>query len=120
MPELQVRKRDGRMEPFMRDKILNGVVKSGGTPEQAENITAEIEKWAPTAAAEGVINSSDIRVKLLELLRVENPAAADQFESYKKEGTAPAAPAAPAEPEPPAEPAAPVEPAPGPVPPAVE
>jgi len=95
VPELQVRKKDGKVESFMREKILNSVVKSGGTPEQAEKITAEIEKWAPTVAAEGIVNTSDIKVKLLEMLRAENPAAADTFESYKKEESAPAVPVVP-------------------------
>lgn len=85
MPELQVRKKDGRTEPFLRTKIYDGVVKSGGTPDQAEKITADIEAWAPSAAVDGAVNTSDIRVKVLEALKVENPAAAEQFETYKKE-----------------------------------
>ena len=137
MPELQVRKKDGSVEPFLRDKIYNGVVKSGGTPDQADKVVADIEAWAPSVAAEGIINSSDIRIKVLELLKMENPAAAEQFETYKKAepmGQMPAEPAATAPVEPVAEPMTetpaapaesapeiPAEPAPSPVePPAVE
>ncbi|MFH1547338.1 MAG: ATP cone domain-containing protein, partial [bacterium] len=81
----QVRKKDGTIEPFLRDKIYNGVVKSGGTPDQAEKITAEIEKWAPTVATDGIVNTSDIRMKVLEMLKTENPAAAEQYETFRKE-----------------------------------
>jgi transcriptional regulator NrdR family protein len=98
VPELQVKKKDGVVEPFIRDKIYNGVVKSGGTPEQAEKITADIEAWAPGAAAKGIVNTSDIRVKVLESLKVENPAAAEQYETYKKVEPTEAAPAVPAKP----------------------
>lgn len=96
MPELQVRKKDGSTELFMRDKIYNGVVKSGATPEQAEKITSQIEAMASSMSEEGVIPTSSIRDKVLELLRSENPAAAENFETFKKEEPAemgvPAAP----------------------------
>ena len=113
MPELQVKKKDGTVEPFLRDKISNGVIKSGGTPEQAEKITVGIEAWAPGVAKEGIVNTSDIRVKVLEALKVENPAAAEQYETYKRLEPTAVAPAVPVEPAPklPKEPTpAPVEP----------
>jgi len=81
---LKVQKKDGSLEDFDRNKIINGIVKSGGTPEQAENIAGQIEAWAAGAAVNGVIKTLDIRSKLLELLGEVNPAAKANFESYRK------------------------------------
>lgn len=81
---IKVEKKDGTQEPFMREKIINGVTRSGGTPEQAESITAQIEGWVTTTALNGVIKTVDIRNKLLELLRGLNPQAAATFEAYIK------------------------------------
>lgn len=81
---IKVEKKDGRLEDFDRNKVSNGIVKSGATSEQAEGIAAQIETWAQGAAVNGVIKSSDIRPKVLELLRSVNPEAAASFAVYKK------------------------------------
>jgi transcriptional regulator NrdR family protein len=82
--KLKVQKKDGTTEDFNREKIKAGIVKSGGTAEQAEMIASQIETWASTVAVDGVIKVSDIRIKLLELLGVANPAVKTAFENYKK------------------------------------
>ena len=84
MADLMVEKKDGQVEPFDRAKILNGLVKSGATPEQAETITVQVENWAPTVALNNIVKTTDIRSKLLEFLRGTNPAAAAAFEAYQK------------------------------------
>lgn len=80
----KVQKKDGRLEDFDRNKVLNGLVKSGATSEEAEGITGQIETWLPTVAVDDVIKTREIRDKVLELLREVNPQAADAFESYQK------------------------------------
>ena len=81
---IKVEKKDGRLEDFDRHKISGGVVKSGASPEEAESIVTQIETWAQGVAMGGVVQSSDIRTKVLELLRSVNPEAAASFETYKK------------------------------------
>jgi len=81
---LKVQKKDGTIENFDREKIKAGIVESGGTVDQAETITSQIETWAGTVAMDGVIKVSDIRTKLLELLGVADPAVKTAFENYKK------------------------------------
>lgn len=92
---MKVQKKDGRMEDFDRTKIINGIIKSGGTPEEAENITKQIEVWMPTVAVNGVVKTSDIRMKLLEMLKIANPVVGAAFETYKKPDVPPEAPVAP-------------------------
>ncbi len=82
--EIKVRKKDGALEDFERSKISNGLLKAGALPQEAERITTEIENWSRTSAKDGIIASSDIRDKVLELLETANPRAAASFRAYKK------------------------------------
>lgn len=84
MPEIKVQKRNGRLEDFDRKKVSDGVVKSGASSEEAETITTQVETWVQGVAVDGVVKSSDLRAKVLELLRSVNPEAAASFEVYKK------------------------------------
>ena len=80
----KVQKKDGTLEDFDRSKIVSGLVKAGATVEEAEKVATEIETWLPSAATENVVNSLDIRVKGLDVLRVVNPDVAAKFDSYQK------------------------------------
>jgi len=84
MAELQVQKKDGRLEAFDRSKILNGLIKSGASATEAESVTSQVENWASTAAVNNVIKTADIRTKVLELLRSVNPTVTASFEAYRK------------------------------------
>lgn len=85
MVELKVRKKDGRIEPFDRSKMASGIQKSGASPEEAEKIASQVEAWAQSAAVDGVISTSELRTKVLELLRATNPTVATSFEGFKRE-----------------------------------
>ncbi len=80
----KVQKKDGQLEDFDRSKIVNGVIKAGCTPEEAERVASEIESWLPTVAVDGAVKSTDLRVKGLEILRTVNPGVAATYESYQK------------------------------------
>ncbi len=80
----KVQKKDGNLEDFDRNRVLQSVVKAGGTNEEAEKITAEVEAWLPGAVVTGVVTTQAIREKVLELLRPLNPIVAGDFEVYKK------------------------------------
>lgn len=80
----KVQKKDGTIEDFDRNKILAGIIASGGTMEDAERVTNEVETWLSTMVVNNVIRSSDIRKKGLEVFRNVNPEAAEKFESYSK------------------------------------
>lgn len=84
MAKIKVKKKDGRLEDFNRNKLSGGLVKSGASSEEAENIIAQIETWTQSTALDGVVKSSGIKTKVLALLRSVNPEAATTFEAYKK------------------------------------
>lgn len=81
---VKVRKRGGQIEDFDRNKTSNGMTKAGATPDQAEKITGQVEGWAQKSAVDGVIDSSQIKTKVLQLLQSVNPEAAKGFSSYQK------------------------------------
>jgi len=81
---VKIQKKDGRLEDFDRNKVLMGAIKSGASGEEAENVAKQVEAWVETAAVNGVMNSSEVRSKVLEILRSVNPGVAVSFESHKK------------------------------------
>jgi len=81
---IKVQKKDGRLEDFNRHKVSAGMVKSGASFEEAENIATHVENWAQKTAINGVVQTNEIRAKVLEILRSVNPEAAAAFEAYKK------------------------------------
>lgn len=80
----KVQKKDGSLEDFDRTKIINGLVRAGATVEESEKVATEIDAWLPTSAVDNVVNSLDIRVKGLDLLKVVNPEIAAKFEDFQK------------------------------------
>lgn len=80
----KVQKKDGSLQDFDRNKVVSGVLKSGGSNEDGEKVAAAIDAWLPIAAAEGAVKSLDLHTQVLKILRTVNPTAAASFESYKK------------------------------------
>ena len=81
----KVIKKDGSEQDFDRSKILNGVIKSGATPETAEAVAAAVELWLPGKVVEEKISYTDLKAKVVETLRSLDPKAADAFEAYTKQ-----------------------------------
>jgi len=81
---LQVEKKNGQLQPFDKSKIAAGLIRSGTSVEEAENVASQVEAWAQTSAVNGVIKSLDLRAKILEVLKTVNEAVAIAFENYQK------------------------------------
>ena len=67
MPK-NVIKKDGRIEPFIKEKIVVSAVKTGANIEVARKIADNIEKQPKKD-----IPSSWIRIKVLDELKLHNP-----------------------------------------------
>lgn len=80
----KVQKKNGTLEEFNKNKILNGLVKAGASMEDAQKILEGIEAWLPKTQVNGIVKSADIRTKGLEILEVVNPDVAKGFRSYQK------------------------------------
>ena len=80
----KVQKKDGTIEDFDRNKVLNAVTGAGGSSEDAQKVLSDVEAWLPTVAKGGTVKSTEIRAKGLEVLNQVNPDVAKSFESFKK------------------------------------
>ena len=65
---IMVKKRDGRKEVFIPEKIVVSAIKSGAPPDVARMIAQDIER----TAKEG-ITTQEIKTKTLQLLKSKNP-----------------------------------------------
>lgn len=65
---ITVKKRDGRTEPFVPEKIVVSMVKTGAPAEYARTIAQDIAKTASRG-----ITTGEIKTKVLSMLRAENP-----------------------------------------------
>lgn len=81
---LQVEKKNGQLQAFDRSKVSAGLIRSGASVEEAENVASQVEVWAQNTAVDGIIKSLDLRAKVLEILKTVNEAVAIAFENYQK------------------------------------
>jgi len=65
---ITVKKRDGRKEPFVAEKIVVSAIKSGAPLEVARTIARGIEQ----GATEG-ISTREIKNRVLVMLKAKNP-----------------------------------------------
>jgi transcriptional regulator NrdR family protein len=65
---ITVRKRDGRKEPFVPEKIVVSAIKSGASPEIARAIAHGIEKNATDS-----ISTQELKSRVLAALKTKNP-----------------------------------------------
>lgn len=84
MSIIKVEKRDGDLEDWNFDKSLLSIGKSMIPMKKATQIASRVEKWAKKKAKKGVITSIELRDKIIEILKEEDPIAAESYKSYKK------------------------------------
>ncbi len=85
MQDLQVKKRDGTLEPWSLDKLVIAIGKAGISISEAQALATKIEDWARSVAKEGVVESTQIRDKVIELMKVDFSAESANYQTYKKE-----------------------------------
>ena len=84
MAELRVLKTTGKIEDFQCTKIINGILKAGGTSDQAEEISHKITDWIVQQRSPKPTKTTEIREKVLQLLKEVNPQAGETFVNYRK------------------------------------
>ena len=78
MPKTVIKK-DGRKEPFIKEKIVVSAVKSGAPIDIARDIARKIEKHP-----EETIKTAWVRTRVVHELQVHNPEWPKRFASYDK------------------------------------
>lgn len=84
MAIFKVKKRNGNLEDFNRNKVLASCIHAGATPNEAEQVTVKVELWAPTVAMDGIINSDEIRTRVIDLLKEVDEEAGAKYAAYRK------------------------------------
>ena len=77
---VDVKKRDGRTEPFMQEKIVVSAVKAGIAPDDAREIAREIER----SARSGVLSTDEIRAGVLSRIRDISPESENSWRAYDR------------------------------------
>lgn len=85
MADIQVRKKDGSLQDWSHDKLLTSISKAGVPSEKAESLVSDVEKWAQASAEDNIVGSSEIRGRIIEILREADSAAAEKYETHKKQ-----------------------------------
>jgi len=75
----KVIKKDGRIEPFIKEKIIVSVVKTGANVQVARKIADKIEKHPKEDISTGLI-----RKNVLEELKLHNPDWPKRWYNYDK------------------------------------
>ena len=65
---IMVKKRDGRKEPFVVEKIVVSAIKSGASLDIARTIASDIEKNATDG-----ITTKELKNRVLRILKAKNP-----------------------------------------------
>lgn len=65
---IMIKKRDGRKELFVPEKIIVSAIKSGSPPEYARTIAQDIERSTKDGAT-----TAEIKAKVLSMLKSKNP-----------------------------------------------
>ena len=81
MPKVQ--KQDGSVTDFDSKKMLLSLVRAGVAPDQAERILDNIRSWFYSLDME-FVKSSDIRQRIVDLLKKINPQAARGYKMFRK------------------------------------
>ncbi len=77
---VEVKKRDGRTEEFMQEKIVVSVVKAGIAPDDARQIAREIERDARS----GILSTDEIRAGVLSRIRKISPESERTWRAYDR------------------------------------
>jgi transcriptional repressor NrdR len=76
---IQVKKQDGRTEPFIPEKLIVSAIKSGATPDDARMMARQIE-----SKLSGTVASADLRSQVLSQLRQKNARLEENWLVYDR------------------------------------
>lgn len=82
--DFKVKKSDGSLQEWDDNKLFNSLVSAGIPQEDARAILILLKSYAKRANMGGVVHSTDLKAKIIVILKITHPAAAIAFESYKK------------------------------------
>ena len=82
--DINVKKREGEVEPWSYDKLVASIGKAGVPEREAEQVAGAVQSWVLTNAESGVVSSTAVRDKVIEEMKKSYPSEADTYQAYKK------------------------------------
>jgi 2-phosphoglycerate kinase len=79
---VQVRKRDGRLEDYNRQKLYQSVIAAGLSETEADSVADQITNWVQQS--DEVVSTQQIRDRVIQFLEINNPEVSEKYKSYKK------------------------------------
>lgn len=76
---MRVRRRDGREEEFVREKVVVAIVKAGGRVDIARAVAQEVES---TLSRSPIVTTEQIRTEVLNRLKARDKKAYEGWLSY--------------------------------------
>lgn len=80
----RVKKRDGSVQDFDGGKLGLIMGNTGLSDTDIQNVLDSIDSWLPTIAMDNIVDSMDIRAKLIEEVQKINTDAANKIRDYIK------------------------------------
>jgi len=72
------------LEEWSDDKLIASIQKTGVSTDDAQEIANKVKDWVKANTKNNIIDSVQIRDKVVELLKVNFPAEADSYQAFKK------------------------------------
>jgi len=79
---VKVKKRDGRIEEFMKSKIIKGCQKAGATVIEAAKVAEEV---AVKVTRFTIVTTDEIAKSVVDSLEKINKKAADSYKNFRKQ-----------------------------------
>lgn len=78
---MKVRRRNGRREEFVKEKIVVAVFKAGGSVRRARRVAQQVQR---ALSGNSTVTTERIRTEVLDRLRRADPKAYRGWMSYRK------------------------------------
>lgn len=82
----KILKKDGSVQDYDPQKLVNSVVNAGGTAEQGQEVASLMEPWLSQMQESGVesIQSQELKSEVASILRGIDPGIAATYETFIK------------------------------------
>ncbi len=81
---LSVKKRSGNAEQFSLEKLFQSIIRAGGSGDLAENAGLSIAHKLNDDFKAGTVDSSEIRARVLAVLKKADAKTAQAYSAYAK------------------------------------
>jgi len=79
---VKVKKRDGRVEEFMKEKIVNGIIKAGANAIEAAKVAEDV---AVKVTRFTIVTTDEVAKFVVDSLEKINKGAAEAYKNFRRQ-----------------------------------